>query len=113
VYCAIDDSLQEAGVQAVNGKLIHRRGSAPEVDDREVLCLAMLQEILGFESDHEFHQWLELNSTMRSLFPRRLSRQNFADRRALLTPLMQRLCQALCELAGEGRPLFMSSTPTR
>lgn len=113
VYCAIDDALREAGIQAARGKLIKRRGSTPEVDDREVLCLAVLQEILGFESDHAFHQWLEWNPTMRELFPRRLSRQNFADRRALLTPLLQQLCQALCELAGEGRPLFMLSTPIR
>lgn len=111
LYAAIDDALREAGMVAVNGKLIARPGGPPKVDDREVLCLALLQEILGFESDHEFQLWLGVHPIMRSLFPRRLSRQNFADRRALLTPLMQRLCQALCELNGEGRPLFAWSIP--
>jgi hypothetical protein len=52
------------------------------VDDREVLCLAMLQELLGCESDHAFYQWLDSNPVMRRLFLRRLSRPNWADRRA-------------------------------
>jgi hypothetical protein len=54
-----------------------------EVDDREVLCLAVLQELLGFESDHGFYQWLESNAVIRKLFPRWLTRPNWADRRAL------------------------------
>jgi hypothetical protein len=48
---------------------------------------------------------------MGQLFPRSLSRQKFAERRALLTPLLQRLCHAFCSLAGEGAPPFSSSTP--
>jgi hypothetical protein len=112
VYCALDDALAEAGVVARDGKLIPRRGPPPEVDDREVLCLAVLQEILDFESDHAFYSWFEANPTMRALFPRRLSRPNWADRRAILTPLMERLCAAFCELAGEGSPPFSSSTRT-
>jgi len=82
------------------------------VDDREVLCLTVLQELLGFESDHGFYQWFETNPVMRGLFPRRLTRPNWADRRALLTPLMQRLSQAFCALDGEGTPPFSSSTRT-
>jgi len=111
VYSALDDALAQAGIRAQNGKLIPRRGPAPEVDDREVLCLAMLQELLDFESDHGFYQWLGANPTMRELFPRRLSRPNWADRRALLTPLIQQLVPAFCELGGEGAPPFSSSTP--
>lgn len=111
-YCALDDALAEAGIKAQDGKLIPRSGPAPEVDDREVLCLAILQETLGFESDHRYHQWLSVNPTIRTLFPRRLSRPNFADRRAILSPLMEKLCGAFCELAGEGAPPFSSSTPT-
>lgn len=111
-YCALDDALQQAGIVARNGKLIHRRGAAPAVDDREILCLAVLQETLGFESDNAFHLWLDNNSVIASLFPRRVSRQNFADRRAILTPLMQKLSGAFCELAGEGDPLFSSSIHT-
>ena len=112
-YCALDDALAESGIKAQDGKLIPRSGPAPEVDDREVLCLAVLQEIMGFESDHRYHQWLSTNLIIQKLFPRRLSRPNFADRRALLAPLMQRLCGAFCELAGEGAPPFSLSTPTR
>jgi hypothetical protein len=81
------------------------------VDDREVLCIAALQELLGFETDHKFYQWFESNSAMQSLFPRRLSRQNFVDRRTLLTPILQRLCLAFGDLMGEGHPPFSSSTP--
>lgn len=113
VYCALDDALIEADIHACNGKLVPRPGPAPDVDDREILCLAVLQELIGFESDHEYHLWLETNPTMNSLFPRRLSRPNFADRRALLTPLLESLCRAFCDLAGEDAPPFSLSTPTR
>lgn len=112
VYAALDDALAEAGLKVRNGKLLWRPGPAPDVDDREVLCLAVLQELLGFESDHEFYQWFEFNPVMRNLFPRRLSRPNWADRRALLTPLLQRLSQAFCALEAEEAPPFSSSTRT-
>jgi len=110
VYAALDDALAESGLAAQNGKLLPRPGPAPDVDDREILCLAVLQELLGFESDHEFYQWFESNAVMRRLFPRRLSRPNWADRRALLTPLLQRLSQAFCAIDGEESPPFSSST---
>ncbi|MFO8013742.1 MAG: hypothetical protein R6X20_10610, partial [Phycisphaerae bacterium] len=113
VYAALDDALAEAGVPARKGKLVARPGPPPEVDDREILCLAVLQELLGFESDHGFYTWFEVNPVLRRLFPRRLSRPNWADRRALLTPLLRRLSQAFCALDGEGAPPFSSSTPTR
>ncbi|MFO8013186.1 MAG: hypothetical protein R6X20_07755 [Phycisphaerae bacterium] len=54
VYAALDDALAEAGVPARKDKLVARPGPPPEVDDREILCLAVLQELLGFESDHGF-----------------------------------------------------------
>ena len=111
VYSALDDALREAGVPCQDGKLIPRRGPAPAVDDREVLCLVVLQELLGFESDHAFYLWFEHNRVMCGLFPRRLSRPNWADRRALLTPLMERLSSAFCSLADEDAPPFLSSTP--
>ncbi|MGD0091753.1 MAG: hypothetical protein ABSE73_17700 [Planctomycetota bacterium] len=111
-YCALDDALAAAGIIAVDGKLLPRRGPAPKVDDREVLCLAVLQELLAIESDNEFHAWLEGNRIMRSLFPQQLSRQNFADRRALLTPLIEPLCGTFCDLVGEGAPPFSLSTAT-
>jgi hypothetical protein len=113
LYAALDDALAEAGLAARNGKLVPRPGPAPEVDDREVLCLAVLQELLGFESDHGFYQWFESNAVLRHLFPRRLTRPNWADRRALLTPLLQRLSQAFCALDGEESPPFSSSTRIR
>jgi len=113
VYCAIDDALKECGIQAVNGKLLRRRGPAPEVDDREVLCLAVLQELSGFASDNKFHRWLETNPTIRALFPRGLSRPKFAERRALLTPLIMRLTGALYRLEEGGAPPFSSLTPIR
>ena len=111
VYSALDDALQEAGHSCRNGKLIPRRGPSPAVDDREVLCLVVLQELLGFESDHAFYLWFENNPVMRELFPRRLSRPNWADRRPLLTPLMEQLSSAFCTLGGEESPPFPSSTP--
>ena len=113
VYAALDDGLAEAGVVTRDGKLVPRPGPAPEVDDREVLCLTVLQELLGFESDHEFYQWFDSNAVMRQLFPRRLTRPNWADRRALLTPLLQRLSQAFGALDGEESPPFSSSTRIR
>ena len=112
-YCALDDALSEAGVKARKGKLIARRGPPPEVDDREVLCLAVIQELLGFESDNLFHEWVEANRTMRALFPKRLCRQNFSERRVVLAPLIEKLCGALCKLVGEGAPPFSSLTVTR
>jgi len=108
-YCALDDALQAAGIHAENGKLIPRRGGAPDVDDREILCLAVVQELLHFESDNAFYNWLITNPVMTCAFPRLLSRPNFADRRAILTPLIEKLCGALCE----ADPLFSSSIPTR
>ncbi|MBE3097309.1 MAG: hypothetical protein IMZ44_09305 [Planctomycetes bacterium] len=113
VYAALDDALAEAGVGTRDGKLLPRPGPAPDVDDREVLGLAVLQELLGFESDHEFCQWFESNAVLRQLFPRRLTRPNWADRRALLTPLLQRLSQAFCALDGEEASPFSSSTRIR
>jgi len=109
LYCAIDDGLRECGIRAINGKLIKRSGPPPEVDDREVLCLAVLQELLGYESDNKFHLWLETNKTIQALFPRRLTRPKFAERRALLTPLIMRLTTALCMLDEGGAPPFSSS----
>ena len=97
-YSALDDALTHVGIKADNGKLIPRPGPAPEVDDREILCLAILQEFLDFESDNEYHLWLQTNGTIRALFPRRLSRPNFADRRAILAPLIERLSLAFCEM---------------
>lgn len=108
VYAAMDDALAEVGIRCQNGKLVSRRGPPPEVDDREVLCLAVLQEMLHFESDHMFYQWLQTNRVMTQLFPRQLSRPNWADRRALLTPLMDRLSKAFCHLLGEDSPPFSS-----
>lgn len=106
VYTALDDAISKAGLTPRKGKLIPRPGPAPDFDDREVLCLAVLQELLGFESDHGFYQWLKNNAVMKRLFPRMLSRQNWSDRRALLTPIIQQLTHAFCELDAEGSPPF-------
>ena len=111
VYAALDDALRQAKIPCANGKLIPRSGPRPEVDDREILCLALLQELFGFESDHFFYQWLNSNPTMLQLFPRRLTRPNWADRRAILTPLIQRLSQAFVDMDGEEKPPFSSWTP--
>jgi hypothetical protein len=113
VYCALDDALTEANVICRDGKLIWRPGPPPEMDDREVLCLAVLQELLDYESDNAYCLWLANNATIRALFPKLLTRQKFAERRALLTPLIQRLSQAFCVLDGEGSPPFVSSIRTR
>ncbi|GMV83592.1 MAG: hypothetical protein AMXMBFR7_47760 [Planctomycetota bacterium] len=66
------------------------------MDDREVLCLGGMQELLDFESDHHYQAWLHSDPSMRRLFPRLLSRQNFADRRTLLTPLLAGLTPGFC-----------------
>ena len=47
---------------------------------------------------------------MRQLFPCRLSRPNWADRRALLTPLIERLSKTFVDMDGEGQPPFSSLT---
>ena len=112
VYAALDDALAQSGILCHDGKLVARPGPAPEVDDREVLCLTLLQELLGFESDHGFYAWFENHPVMQKLFPRRLSRPNWADRRAVLTPLMKQLSKAFCKLGDENQPPFSSSTPT-
>jgi len=109
-FCALDDALKHTGHAEVGGKLIPRPGPAPTVSDTEVLCLAMLQELLGFESDAGYAAWLENRPEIAAHFPRRLSRQNFADRRVLLTPLIRRLSGAFCELNTPEPPPFSSST---
>jgi hypothetical protein len=86
VYAALDDALAEAGIVTRDGKVVARAGPAPDVDDREILCLTVLQALLGFESDHEFYQWFQSNAVLRQLFPRRLTRPNWADRRATGSP---------------------------
>ena len=111
VYSALDDALRQAKIPCHNGKLIPRSGPAPEVDDREILCLALLQELFVFESDHFFYRWLGTNPTMRQLFPRRLSRPNWADRRAILTPLIERLSKTFSGMDGEDKPPFSLLTP--
>lgn len=113
LYSALTDALVHAGVSHRNGKLISRPGPAPDVDDLEILCITILQEILGFESDNGFYDWFQNHPLMDELFPRKLSRQNYADRRAILTPLMQKLCQAFCALGGEAIPPFALLTPIR
>ncbi|MBE7463058.1 MAG: transposase [Planctomycetes bacterium] len=79
------------------------------MDDREVLCLAVLQELLDFESDHHYQAWLHSDPLMRRL----LSRQNFANRRALQTPLLACLTQGFCAMHADDQPPFSSSTPIR
>jgi hypothetical protein len=108
-FCALDDALQNAGIPLVNGKLIPRRGPKPDVSDLEILCCAILQELMDFDSDNAFYLWFDNNPVMTDYFPRRLSRPNFADRRALLAPLMEKLCGAICAANGEGDPPFLSS----
>jgi len=53
-YCALDDALVSVEIKAKDGILIPRTGPAPEVDDREILCLSIIQEVLGFDSDLMF-----------------------------------------------------------
>lgn len=112
VYCALDDALIHAGFCETNGKLIPRRGPFLRFTDREALCVAVLQELLHFESDNAYFLWIEGNSLMRKLFPSLPTRQKFAERRVMLTPLLERLCRAFCSL-GEQSPLFTRSTPIR
>lgn len=109
-YAALDDAIQHAGLVCQKGKLIPRSGPPPEVDDREILCLALLQEWLGFESDLSWHRWLENNKTMRSLFPRLLQRQKWVERRTLLTPILEKLSGAFLEMTPmeKGLPPFSS-----
>lgn len=113
LYCAIDDALAFAGIHPRDGKLVPRRGPPPELDDREVLCLSVLQEVLGFESDNSFFNWLENQPIIRQLFPKLIKRQKFAERRALLTELAAKLSGIFCQRAGESQPPFSSSTRIR
>lgn len=108
LYLALEEALRKAGVPQVKNRLVPRRGPPPEVEDMQILCLSVLQELLGFESDNSYHLWLDVNPVIQSLFPRRLTRQNFGDRRVLLTPVLERLLPAFCDIAGEGRPPFWS-----
>lgn len=89
-YCALDDALKHAGVVNNKGKLFPRRGPPPEVDDREILCLCLLQEWLGFESDLSFYEWFENNKVMCDFFPKetfaaKLDRPAYTSR-----PLLER-----------------------
>ena len=111
LYCAIDDALKSVGVSEKDGKLVHRPGPRPSLSDREVLCLAVLQEILGFESDNSYFLWLQNSPVIQSFFPMLMARQKFAERRALLTGLAYKLSDAFRQLAGDGQPPFSSSTP--
>ena len=111
LYCAIDDALNSVGVSENNGKLVHRSGPRPLLSDREVLCLSVLQEVLGFESDNSYFLWLQNSPLIRDFFPMLIARQKFAERRALLTGLAYKLSDAFRQLAGDGQPPFSSSTP--
>src|SRR6059058_2027870 len=91
LYCAIDDALKFIGISARDGKLVERPGPPPELDDREVLCLSVLQEVLGFDSDNAYFKWLENSPLIRELFPKLIKRPKFAERRALLTDLADKL----------------------
>ena len=113
LYCAIDDALNSVGVSESRGKLVHRPGPPPLLSDREVLCLSVLQEILGFESDNSYFLWLENSPLIHKLFPMLMARQKFAERRALLTGLAYKLSDAFRSLAGDGQPPFSSSIPIR
>jgi len=111
LYCAIDDALAQAGIRSRDGKLVERPGPAPELDDREVLCLSVLQEVLHFKSDNAYFNWLNNQPFIRTWFPKLMTRQKFAERRVLLTDLAAKLCSVFCQMAGEGDPPFSSSTP--
>jgi hypothetical protein len=110
LFCAIDDALNSAGIAERDGKLIERPGPRPALSDREVLCLSVLQEVLGYESDNSYFLWLENSPLIRKLFPMLIARQKFAERRTLLTGLAYKLTDAFRQLAGEGQPPFSSST---
>ena len=73
--------------------------------------MAVLQEILGFESDNSYFLWLQNSPVIQSFFPMLMARQKFAERRALLTGLAYKLSDAFRQLAGNGQPPFSSSTP--
>lgn len=113
LYCAIDDALNSVGVSENNGKLVDRPGPRPLLSDREVLCLSVLQEVLGFESDNSYFLWLKNSPLIRELFPMLMERQKFAERRVLLTGLAYTLSDAFRSLAGDGQPPFSSSIPIR
>ena len=113
LYCAIDDALNDIGIVEHDGKLIERPGPRPALSDREVLCLSVLQEVLGFESDNSYFLWLQNSPLIQSLFPMLMARQKFAERRALLTGLAYKLSDAFRQLAGEDQPPFSSSTRIR
>lgn len=98
-YSAIDDALSEAGYKSQNEQLFTRRGPKPKVDDREIFCISILQELLGYESDNSFFLWFQNNPVMQSLFPQNISRQKFADRRLGLMPIFEKLCMALRNLS--------------
>jgi hypothetical protein len=110
LYCAIDDALKLTGISARDGKLTQRPGPPPELDDREVLCLSVLQEVLGFDSDNAYFNWLENSPLIRALFPKLIKRPKFAERRALLTDLADKLSDAFLQMSGESQPPFSSST---
>ena len=109
----LSDALKQAGVSEKDGKLIPRRGPRLAFTDSEALCVAVLQDLLHFESDNAYYLWLERNAVMRKHFPNLPTRQKFAERRAVLTPLLQRLCKAFCALGGEAAPPFAPSIPIR
>jgi len=109
LFCAIDDALNTVGIVERDGKLIERPGPRPALSDREVLCLSVLQEVLGYESDNSYFNWLHNSPLIRSLFPMLIPRQKFAERRALLTGLAYKLSDAFRHLAGDGQPPFSSS----
>jgi hypothetical protein len=110
LFCAIDDALKVVGIFPRNGKLTERPGPPPLLDDREVLCLSVLQEVLGFDSDNAYFNWLKNSPLIRSLFPKLIKRQKFAERRALLTDLAAKLSGAFLQMTGESQPPFSSST---
>jgi hypothetical protein len=109
---AVNEALKFAGIEQHNGRLLLRRGPVLAFSDSDALCVAILQEVLGSESDNGFFLKYGENPVFRSRFPKLPSRQKFADRRTKLTPLYERICQIFCEMGGEASPLLSNRLPS-
>jgi hypothetical protein len=86
VFCWIEDSIKE--IENQQGSL-RQRGENPTLFDSEVICMKIVGEFLGLESDKDI--WTYFLTYWLNFFPRLTSRTSFTRQCANLYALKQQI----------------------
>jgi hypothetical protein len=87
VYCFVDDTLKKI----LQGRCLRRGGRAPKLSDAEALCIALVGEFLGYDSDANV--WLQFakSEEWKRWFPGLGSRSSFVRQCSNLWAVTQAL----------------------